>query len=201
MNKNRLSKYAPSIIWVFFALLIGVICFGTGLFVKNWYHVKYDSEVKIFDIINLCITILIAGFLPFIITKTIETKTKVGEIASAEIERYRTHVDSTHDFFQNLYKNGSLEASDKLELVLRGDFFDDNYDLLCTTISGALNNRADSYLKKLSTAQIRYWQTITDREMLDTATILVSRKHQLYERKYYVEINQALIDLIMFIQK
>lgn len=198
---DKIRRFIPPVTWVFIGLVFGTICFGIGLYVKNWYHVEYDSELKIIDIVNLIITVLLAGFLPFIISKTIESKNKIGEIAKAEIDRYRAHVDSTHEKFNEVYKAQSISPADKIELILRGDFFDDNFDLLDTAIRKAFNNKANIQLQALSTAQIRYWQTITDEDIINSSANKISQRHQLYERKYFVEINQALIDLTMLIQK
>jgi hypothetical protein len=152
------------------AILISIIAFGIGLFIKNWPLVKFDNETKITDLIGIILTITLAFLIPIFIKHYVDKRDKINDVILDEVERYREHLDITHNRFLEFYKGNIITSSNKDELVILCDLFDARIDLLKTVVNRKYELALKSKLIELSTKHIEYWKILTN-ETINSRTV------------------------------
>lgn len=143
-------------------IIIIVISFGVGLYVRDWPIIKMDYEFKITDVINIGISIIIAILVPFFIKYFVERGNKVNQIVIDEIIRYRNHLDLIQERFLNFYQSNSLTSQNKTEISILYEILDSKIQILEEVINNTCKSRNSSALiNELKQKHIELWRTLT----------------------------------------
>lgn len=192
--------FKRNIIWVIIIslLLIG-LAFGTGLLVKNWPIITLDREFKISDILNIVFSVIIALLIPIYIKYFIDKGSKVNEMILGEIERYRNHLDQTHERFFIIYQSGNISDDNKAEINIYCEMLDAKFETLKTVLKERCKEASDKFIDELKTNQIKFWRGLTNIEINSAEVISIHPTTLTNEVKCHQNLTDTIVKINLFV--
>ncbi len=188
------------IIWVIvFGFLLVGLAFGAGLLVKNWPLLTLDTEFKISDVIDVVISVIIALLIPVYIKYFIDKGSKVNEMILSEIERYRTHLDQTHERFFAIYQSGTLTDDNKAEINIYCEMLDAKFETLTSVLKERCKEAADKFVEELKTNQIKFWRGLTNIEINSADVTSIHPTTLTKEVKYHQNLSDTVVKIKLFV--
>jgi len=189
-----------NIIWVIIisVILIG-LAFGTGLLVKNWPLITLDSKFKITDILNIIFSVSIALLIPVYIKYFIDKGSKVNGMVLGEIERYRNHLDQTHERFFTIYQSGKISDDNKAEINIYCEMLDAKFETLASVLKERCKEAADKFIEELKTNQIQFWRGLTNIEINSSEVISIHPTTLTHEVKYHQNLTDTIVKINLFV--
>jgi hypothetical protein len=102
--------------------IVGILMLILGLIIGFAYEdfplIAFDNKVRIFEVLNLLLTLCIAISIPFIVKKTIDDKRAVKAFLTEEVKETLSALCKIRDVIKDAYIQGTI-SRDQKDILLR----------------------------------------------------------------------------------
>lgn len=158
-------SFIKKIILPLFTCFIGLFI---GLVWKDLPLIKFNPELKVYEVLNLCITFGIGLFIPFLIKKWIDDNRAIKNIISEEIKSTVAGINCIRTKINTCYSSGKIISTDKDEINQLFNDCDLLFNSLNTHLSKSLNLNTEKILKASKENYMSYWKFITGGDLMNS---------------------------------
>ncbi|MFY7666897.1 hypothetical protein [Flavobacterium sp.] len=173
---------------IIICVLIFLIGFSWGCFIQKYPFLKFNSEVKIFEVLNFFLTAAIGLLIPFFIKKWIEDGRYIKNNLIAELKETLTEIITIRDKVKSCFSNGSINSTDKQFIIVQFEEIDLKLNGLHTLLCEYSKIKAEFLFKEIKEEYLKYWKLTTGEEIMSSNFVVVSQN-------FYREHNEVYSNL------
>ncbi|MFA6414861.1 MAG: hypothetical protein WC217_01245 [Candidatus Paceibacterota bacterium] len=170
------------------ALGVGVV-FGVGaLFgfsVLHFPFIKFDSEVKIFDVLNFLLALGLGLWVPFIIKKAIDDNRDIKAYVVDDLKALIISISKVKDIISTAYGVGTFTTADRDSIVLAFHFLELEVSSIEEQVKISFPRKASALAAELKKLLMEYQDYLTAGElMLSSFQSINDRFHKEHGTEY-----------------
>jgi len=144
------------------------ICFGLiiGFLVNDFPLIQFDNKMKLYEILNLFLTISIAIIIPFVIKKTIDDNRAIKSFLSDEIKETLKELKAINDFIKSCYHNSTITRGDKDSIIRKFNELEIQINALNQQLEISFKSESSNLLKELKEIYFIYDRYVTGDELM-----------------------------------
>ncbi len=183
-----LKKLIP-VLFLFFGIFIGFL-------IKNYPLIKFNNEIKIYEVLNLLLTATIGFSIPFFIKKWIEDSRQVKNNLIEELKDLLKEVERIKDKIKFCYSRDSISQDDKDEINFLFEQSDMKFNCLEEVLISTYDIETKTLRTDLKDFYINYWKFVTGAEVMNSKFVRLEedfiRRHSESYSKFEIKIKQAI---------
>ncbi|MCF6407431.1 hypothetical protein L3C95_31345 [Chitinophaga filiformis] len=190
-------------------VLIIVFALGglSGFFVKNFPFIRWNTEVKIYEVFQVCSTLFIGIAIPFFIKKWIEDKRQLKNALIEECKETLTEIKRIRTKFEGCYSNNSISASDKDEILILFSDADLKVQNLKENFTLAFKGESkigivgikENTVNAINNSYISYWKTVTGGSLMNSNYTRIDNDLLKSQKSDFSSVEKAIKQAIIFI--
>jgi hypothetical protein len=91
---------------IIISIIIGIIAFFVGFFIKNWVAINVDPSINILEAISLIITALVAIYIARILEKDVQDKRIEKDMYLSKLEEVENYLKLIEEILEDKESNG-----------------------------------------------------------------------------------------------
>lgn len=153
-----------------FFLTIALLCllFGLimGVLIHDFPFIEFDNKLKIYEVLNLFITIAIAISIPFFVKKAVDDKRAIKSYLTEEAKDTIERLKDIKDLIRSCNSKGSISRSNKDELIRLFNNLEMQITSLCEQLEISFKTESLSVIKEIKEHYFLYDQFVTNDELM-----------------------------------
>jgi hypothetical protein len=171
-----------------------------GFVVKNWPFIKWNHEVKIYEVAWVLCTLFIGLVLPFFIKKWIEDSRGVKSSLIDECKDTLSEVSKISNRLEKVYYDGEVLPEDKDKINSMFSYNDLKVGNLIDNIRLVYSNRLPA-CADIKTTYIDFWKMITGGDLMISSYNKIDDRLYRTQAQQFIEFEHAVRRTIIEIHK
>lgn len=180
-------------------ILIGGIIIGFT--VRNFPFIKWNMEVKIYEVAQVSIALFIGLAIPFYIKKWIDDSRQLKNSLVDECKDTIAEAKKIKDKIDECHKIASVSQSDKDIIIALFSYSDIKINNLYDNILFGLDQKSNPIAQNIKDAYFEYWRVITGGTLMVSTYTKIDESLFSQQNKAYLELDKRIRQAIMKMQK
>jgi len=189
----------------FFKLIILALIFGSGCLVgyciNNFPFVKWNHEVKIYEVFQVLSTLFIGIALPLFIKKWIEDGRIIKSLLKEETGNILSETKKIHDKFLTAYTQKQITPEDKQFVLFLFSQLENLLDSFEQSLKFSFGEKYNVQFQDLKIAYYNYWKSITGGNLMDDNFVTVDLGFISFQTNEYNLFSNQIRTFVISLQK
>lgn len=158
-SEKKITYSVIIIIW-------SLICFGAGIVKQDLPFVRFNSEIKIYEVLNIFITISIGVSIPFLVKKLIDDYRPIKNMIVDDIKDILLSLKEINTIISNCHQNNKIDQSDKDRINYIFHKSELQIESLKEQIDISYKNQSDRIVREIKDRHNKYKDYLTGGELM-----------------------------------
>jgi len=174
-------------------LLLGLI---VGFLSSDFPLIEFENKLKIYEVFNLFLTLLIAVSIPFIVKKSIDDKRAIKAFLSEEVKSVINNLSQIKELFVNCNTCGAITRDNKDDLIRLFNNLEIQINSLEEQLDVSFKAQSKSMIKEIKEEYFTYDRFVTNDDLMcetyDAIDAGFYREHKAKYCKLETKLKQAI---------
>jgi hypothetical protein len=143
-----------------------VICVGFGVIWSDVPHVRFNNEIKIYEVLNIAITISIGISIPLLVKKWIDDYRPIKSMIIDEIKETLLSLKEINTIISDCHKSDEIKQSHKDQINYIFHKSELQIESLKEQITVSFKAQSSAIIKDLKESHNKYKDYLTDGELM-----------------------------------
>lgn len=143
-----------------------VTCIGIGIIWSDVPHIRFNNEIKIYEVLNIAITISIGISIPLLVKKWIDDYRPIKSMIIDEIKETLLSLKEINTIISDCHKSDEIKQSHKDQINYVFHKSELQIESLKEQITVSFKTQSSAIIKDLKESHNKYKDYLTDGELM-----------------------------------